>query len=141
MPTKDVLFKIQSLKEVENVLNAENFPEDGLIGCTARLGLEIKHTNELVSISVKILSLNEGKVALSYGVEGIFGFDDITKYFSFDEAHFEDRVGALPVLVGIVIDALRGMQALRLADTPYADTILPYLDAAQLLNDIKPQSK
>lgn len=141
MPTKDVLFNIQSLKEVENVLHVENFPEDGLPGCNARLGLEIKHTDKLVSISVKIISLNEGKVAMSYGVEGIFGFDDITKYFSFDDAHFEDRVGALPVLVGIVIDALRGMQALRLSDTPYADTILPYLDAAQLLNEINPQDK
>lgn len=141
MPCKNVLFKIQSLKEVEYVLNSENFPKEGLAGCTFRLGLEIKHTDELVSIGVKILSLNEGNVAMSYGVEGIFGFDDITKYFSFDDSHFEDRVGALPVLVGIVIDALRGMQALRLADTPYKDMILPYLDAAQLLNEINPQGK
>lgn len=132
MPTNNVLFRIQSLKEIENQINLQAFPKEGLPVCTSRVGYEISHTEEDVSIKVKTISLYEGKVVMSYAIEGIFGFDEIGKYFVFEDNQFTDKVGVLPTLLGIVIDALRGMQAIRLADTPY-EAVLPYINPTQLL--------
>ena len=132
MPTTKVFFNIESLKEIENQINIQDMPKEGLPGCTSRLGLEVKHTDRKVSVGVKVLATCEGKVVVSYVVEGVFSFDDIDKYFDFEENQFIDKVGILPTIVGIVVDALRGMQALRLADTPY-EAVLPYIDSTQLL--------
>jgi len=132
MPTNNVLFRIQSLKEIENQINLQVFPEGGLPACTSRVGYEISHTEEDVSIKVKTIALYEGKIVMSYAIEGIFGFDEIGKYFDFEANQFTDKVGVLPTLLGIVIDALRGMQAIRLADTPY-EAVLPYINPTQLL--------
>lgn len=132
MPTNNVLFRIQSLKEIENQINLQLFPEGGLPACTSRVGYEISHTEEDVSIKVKTIALYEGKIVMSYAIEGIFGFDEIGKYFDFETNQFTDKVGVLPTLLGIVIDALRGMQTLRLTDTPY-EAVLPYINPTQLL--------
>lgn len=132
MPTIKVTFNIQSLKEVENKINLQDFPAEGLPVCSSRLGLEITHTDTQIAVNVKVLSTYEGKLVMSYVVEGIFSFEDIAQYFDFDEEQITDKVGVLPTLVGIVVDALRGMQALRLTGTPYY-TILPYINPAQLL--------
>ena len=132
MPTNNVLFRIQSLKEIENQMNLQAFPAEGLPACKSRVGYEISHTEEDVSIKVKTIALYEGKIVMSYAIEGIFGFDEIGKYFDFETNQFTDKVGVLPTLLGIVIDALRGMQTLRLTDTPY-EAVLPYINPTQLL--------
>ena len=132
MTTNNVLFRIQSLKEIENQINLQAFPKEGLPVCKSRVGYEISHTEEDVSIKVKTISLYEGKVVMSYAIEGIFCFDEIGKYFVFEDNQFTDKAGVLPTLLGIVIDALRGMQAIRLADTPY-EAVLPYINPTQLL--------
>lgn len=132
MPTTKVFFNIESLKEIENLINIQDMPADGLPGCTSRLGLEIKHTDREVSVSVKLLATCDGNVVVSYVVEGIFSFDDINNYFDFGDNQFVDKVGILPTIVGIVVDALRGMQALRLTGTPYY-AVLPYINPTQLL--------
>ena len=132
MPTNNVLFRIQSLKEIENQINLQAFPKEGLPVCKSRVGYEISHTVEEVSVKVKTIALYEGTIVMSYAIEGIFGFDEIGKYFDFKANQFTDKVGVLPTLLGIVIDALRGMQTLRLADTPY-EAVLPYINPTQLL--------
>ena len=43
------------------------------------------------------------------------------------------------ISVGYRVKSQRGVQALRLSETPYANTILPYVDATQLLDAINPQ--
>lgn len=132
MPTNNVLFRIQSLKEIENQINLQAFPKEGLSACKSRVGYEISYTDEEVSIKVKTIALYEGKIVMSYAVEGVFGFDEIGKYFVFEANQFTDKVGVLPTLLGIVIDALRGMQAMRLAETPY-EAVLPYINPVSLL--------
>lgn len=132
MPTTKVVFNIRSLKEVENQMNIQDLPPEGLPVCNSRLGLEIKHSDTEISVSAKVIATYEGKVVMSYVVEGLFSFDDITKYFELGENQLADKVGILPTLVVIVVDALRGMQSLRLTGTPYY-AVLPYIDPIQLL--------
>ena len=132
MPTNKITFCIESLNEVENIMNPQDFPEEGLQACASRIGIEIKHTEKRLIITTKVIASNDGKLVMAYAVEGVFNFDEISNYFEFEEDQTTDKVGVLPTLVGIVVDALRGMHALRLAGTPYY-TILPYILPTQLL--------
>lgn len=140
MPTTKVTFNIQSLREIENMINLPDFPAEGLPVCSSRLGLEVKHIEKQIVVDVKVLASYEGRLVMSYVVEGKFGFEDIAQYFDFDQDQITDKVGILPTLVGIVVDALRGMQALRLSETPYY-AVLPYINPTQLLEATHSQKK
>ena len=109
-------------------------PEDLQFGYGFRI---VPVDNDKVSITIKADYLIDKKPVFSHSSEHIFKFMDRSVAFDFMEDGYKDKVGMMPMLLGLAYSSARGMIAIRAVGTALVSFPIPIINPQEALKRAK----
>lgn len=89
--------------------------------------------DDKVSITIKADYLIDKKPVFSHSSEHIFKFMDRSVAFDFMEDGYRDKVGMMPLLLGLAYNTARGMIAMRAVGTALVSFPIPIINPTEAL--------
>ena len=89
--------------------------------------------DDKVSITIKADYLIDKKPVFSHSSEHIFKFMDRSVAFDFMEDGYRDKVGIMPLLLGLAYNTARGMIAMRAVGTALVSFPIPIINPTEAL--------
>lgn len=86
-----------------------------------------------VSLTINAEYFLDGKQVFSHSSEHIFKFKDRNKVFEFKDTEYCDKVGIMPILLGLAYSTARGMMVIRAAGTALAEYPAPIINPTEFL--------
>lgn len=89
--------------------------------------------DDKVSITINVDYFIDKKPVFSHGSEHIFKFLDRSVAFDFIEDGYRDKVGMMPLLLGLAYNTARGMIAMRAVGTALVSFPIPIINPTEAL--------
>lgn len=97
-------------------------------------GFRLHPENEdKVSLIINAEYFLDGKQVFSHSSEHVFKFKDRDEVFEFKEAEYCDKVGIMPILLGLAYSTSRGMMVIRAAGTALAGYPAPIINPTEFI--------